>query len=184
MDLNELAGIDETTLSRVYRHFKNDNIPVVVITAFRSKERSKEQNIALNKQIAREARKAGYGYVFLDGAWQDPKSGEELTEDSVLIIGGENDNGKLKGMVKKWIVKYNQDAALWKEEGQGDIALLFQNGSTQKLGAFSPKALASGYTKLRGRGDRTFVFEHAHGERNWISRWAEIIRLTNLKKVG
>jgi hypothetical protein len=170
--LSQLAGLNETSLSRVYSHFKNDAIPVVIVTAFRD-EKSQSQNVSDNKKIASEARAAGYGYVFLDGAWQDPETNEELKEDSILVIGNENDNGKLKGLTNKWIKKYNQDAALWKEENQSDIALLFKGGKIQKLGKFSPKTASHGYTKLRGRGGRVFTFENAYVAKNWLGRWAE-----------
>lgn len=173
--MSELAGLNETSLSRVYSHFKNDEIPVVIVTAFRDNN-SREKNIAGNKAIASEARSAGYGHVFLDGAWQDPNTNEELKEDSILIIGNKNDNGKLKGLVKKWIKKYNQDAALWKEENQSELSLLFQNGTTQKLGKFSAQTAAHGYTRLRGRGGRVFTFENAYVSEGWLGRWSRLTK--------
>jgi hypothetical protein len=173
----DIAGIVEVSLSRVYSHFKNKNIPIAIVTAFRDpEEKPVKKSIADNKSIASEARGAGYGYVFLDGAWQDPNTGEEMKEDSVMIIGKENDNGKLKGMVKNWVGKYNQDAALWKDEGSTEISLLFRDGSTKKIGQkFSPNTAQHGYTRLRGRGGRVFTFESAHKHKSWLGRWNDLI---------
>lgn len=168
--MQTLAGtLNETTLSRVYSHFKNKDIPVAIITAFRD-DRTRSQNISLNKQISSDAKSSGYGYVYLDGAWQDPETKEESKEDSILVIGNKGDNGKLKGLVKKWVKKYNQDAALWKEENSTDVTLLYKGGKTEKLGPFSPKTAAHGYSKLRGRGNRVFTFENAHIEKNWLGK--------------
>ena len=96
--------LKETTLSRVFRHFQNKKIPVGIITAFRN-EFTHNQNEQRNKVLAGNITNAGYGYVYVDGHWKEKSNGGkvDVKEDSILIIGRENDNGKLKGLLKKWI---------------------------------------------------------------------------------
>ena len=45
------SHLKETTLSRVFRHFQNKNIPVGIITAFRD-EFTYKQNVKRNKVLA------------------------------------------------------------------------------------------------------------------------------------
>ncbi len=165
--------ITETTLSRVFKHFESD-LPVTIITAFRG-DYNYEENVKRNKQLASKIRKAGYGYVFVDGHWveKNGNNSDDTSEDSILVIGNEDDNGKLKGLVKKWIKEYDQDAAVFKDENTKNVSLMYQNGSLEDLGTFKPNKIAQAYTKLRGRAGATFVFESASYTKNWIGKLAE-----------
>ena len=174
--MKELAGLYEVSLSRAYNHFQNKEIPVAIITAFRTKQdpneddaKTKAANIAANKKLASDIRSAGYGFTFIDGVWRY-EDGTESSEDSILVIGDKDDNGKLKGLLKKWITTYKQEAAILKDSGSGDVTLVWGNGKTEKLGKFSTSVVQGAYTRLRGRGGRTFKFEHAYLEKNWISK--------------
>jgi hypothetical protein len=177
--------LKEISLSRVFRHFKNKDVPVAIITAFRDKKPSGEEytykeNTQRNRVLAAKIRNAkSYGFVYVDGHWletQDDGSKEAVSEDSILIIGRENDNGKLKGLLKKWIVEYNQDAALFKEEGTTEIVFLNQSGKTDTISnKFSLKKLEVGYTTLRGRRGRSFSFTESHIPHNWLGRWREMV---------
>lgn len=165
--------LNETTLSRVYSHF-NSTRPIAILTAFRGDFTYKD-NIKRNKQLAALIKKAGYGYFFVDGHWveYDGNNSDDSSEDSIFIIGDENDNGKLKGLATKWGKKYNQDAILFKDEQKdAKIELIFQNGSSESIGKFNPNKLAQAYTKLRGRSGHTFVFESVYVEKNWIGKIA------------
>ncbi len=169
--------LKETTLSRVFRHFQNKKIPVGIITAFRN-EFTHNQNEQRNKVLAGNITNAGYGYVYVDGHWKEKSNGGkvDVKEDSILIIGRENDNGKLKGLLKKWIREYNQDAALFKDEGTTSIVLLKQSGTTKTISnSFSLKKLEIGYTKLRGRGGRSFSFDEEREGLGWLGQMIEKI---------
>ena len=80
--------IVETTLSRVYRHFKSKKYPVALISAYRT-ENTAAENLKLHRKLVADVRGAGYGYVIVDGMWIDDKTKEKSNEDSILVIGGE-----------------------------------------------------------------------------------------------
>ena len=185
------SHLKETTLSRVFRHFQNKKIPVGIITAFRD-EFEYGQNVKRNKVLASKIKKARYGFVYVDGHWKekdkDPKSntyGEliDVNEDSILVIGSENDNGKLKGLLKIWVKEYNQDAALFKDEGTTKVVLLDKSGkSTEISNRFSLKQLEFGYTKLHGRGGRSFSFDEERDGLGWLGRMKEKLKTRLVKE--
>ena len=171
--------LKEITLTRVFRHFQNKEIPIAIITAFRN-ERTYKDNKAKNIVLASKIKNFGYGYVYVDGYWveTDKETGEKIDvkEDSILIIGQKNDNGKMKGFLKKLIKEYNQEAAIFKNEGTSSIGLLDSFGNISIISnKFSLKELEIGYTKLRGRGGRTFSFSEERESKNWIGRMKDKI---------
>jgi|TARA_B100001971_G_scaffold30393_1_gene24743 hypothetical protein len=171
------TDLKETTLSRVFRYFHNKKIPVGIITAFRS-DKSYKENVNRNKVLANKITSAKYGYFYVEGHWQDKSDGNKAAakEDSIFIVGGENDNGKLKGLLKKWIREYNQDAALFKDEGTTSIALLEQSGNLINISNnFSLKKIEIGYTRLRGRGKKSFSFDEEREGLGWLGQMIEKI---------
>ena len=179
------SHLKETTLSRVFRHFQNKNIPVGIITAFRD-EFTYKQNVKRNKVLAGKIKKAGYGYVYVDGHWKekDKDTGElvDVNEDSILVIGSEKDSGKLKGLFKKWVKEYNQEAALFKDAGTTEIHFIKQSGDTDQFSQkFSQKKLEIGYNKLRGRSKSVFSFDEERDGDGWWGRRERLIK-ERLKK--
>jgi len=81
------SHLKETTLSRVFRHFQNKNIPVGIITAFRD-EFTYKQNVKRNKVLAGKIKKARYGYVYVDGHWKekDKDRGELVDVKKILLL--------------------------------------------------------------------------------------------------
>ena len=174
------SHLKETTLSRVFRHFQNPNIPVGIITAFRD-EFEYSQNVKRNKTLAGKIKKARYGYIYVDGHWKekDKDTGElvDVNEDSILVIGVKNDSGKLKGLMTKWVKEYNQDAALFKDEGTTEIHFINQSGSGEPFAQkFSQKKLEIGYTKLRGRSKSVFSFDEERDGEGWLGRMERLIK--------
>ena len=174
------SHLKETTLSRVFRHFQNKNIPVGIIPAFRD-EYDYKQNVKRNKVLAGKVKKARYGFIYVDGHWQekDKDTGElvDVNEDSILVVGSENDNGKLKGLLTKWVKEYNQDAALFKDAGTTEIHFIKQSGATDSFAQkFSQKKLEIGYTKLRGRSKGVFSFDEERDGEGWLGRMERLIK--------
>ena len=167
--------IKETSLSRVWRHQNNFAIPFALLTAYRG-EFTQQQNGVRNRTLEVQVRRAGYGFFKLEGVWienQGTDKEERVVEESLFVIGNKDDNGKLKGLVKKWIKEYNQDAALFRpENNNGKAILIFKNGKEENLGKLSINKTGQAYSKLRNK-NATFVFEHAYYAKNWIDAIVE-----------
>lgn len=162
--------VNETSLSRVWRHQNDFEIPFALLTAYRG-EYTAKQNKARNKKLEAQVRKAGYGFFKLEGVWIENEGTPEeqrVVEESLFVIGGKDDGGRLKGLVKGWVKEYNQDAALFRpEDNKGNAILIFKNGKEEKLGKLSVNKTGQAYSKLRNK-NATFVFEHAYFPKNWI----------------
>lgn len=192
----ECAGlITEVSLSRALAHFKNKNIPVGIITAFRDKS-TYSQNVAKNVTLASTFKSSGYGYTFLDGGWSEKKTEDDDTtiiygpdgkpemvdveETSVFVIGNKGDDGNLLELMLKQANRFKQDSILFKPEGELDVYIIDADGSKFKIGnSFTKKKLEDGWSQLRGgrsgkshsrgRKGRVFAFESAHIKKSMFS---------------
>jgi len=165
--------INEVSLSRVWKHAGSKDKSFSIITAFRD-ENGLEKNIKLNKQLAGKIKNSGFGYFYLDGHWiENQGEAEEINvaEKSIFIVG--DSDGKLKGLVKKWIKEYNQDACIFKPSDSEIVELIFQDGSTEKVGKFRPNKISQAYSKLKN--GRTFIFENAYNGDNNITKYSKKI---------
>ena len=80
--------ITEIKMSRVLKHFTQQEYPVGIITAFRG-DKERKDNVANNKSLASFLRNKDYGFVYVDGAWienQGRKDEKSVSEDSILVI--------------------------------------------------------------------------------------------------
>jgi len=165
--------IGESSLGRIFQHLDNPNRPVAFITAFRGGQENRHENLRRNRQLAGQVKKAGYGYTFIDGGWienQGTPEEQKVEEDTVFIVGNENDSGNLKGLVKKLMVQYDQDGVLFKPAGGNEVHLLLNSGENINLGKFTMGTAEEGYSRIRGR---EFHFESTREPRkNWISNIA------------
>lgn len=177
--------LTEVKLSRVFNHFTNPDIPVGVITTFR-KDKPVEDGLRDNKILAQKLRSAGYGYVWVDGAWKetDEETGEkvDVEEDSILVVGNENDNGKLYKLLLDKTKEYNQDGFMFKPEGTTEVFIVDKNGTKDKIAdgedGFKLDKFEYGYTTLRGGGaGKVFSFHEAYRELNWIGKRQRYERL-------
>lgn len=167
--------LSEASLGRTYHHLNNNEIPVAFITAFRGGAENYKDNVAANKMLAADIQNAKhFGYFFIEGGWIENEGTEQeqrVHEDSIFIVGNKNDNGALKGYVRKWIKEYNQDGALYKPEGGADVHLITDTGEEVNLGKFSIGTAEEGYSRIRGK---EFHFESVRApDKNWISRIAK-----------
>jgi hypothetical protein len=173
----------ESSLSRIWQH-SNSEISIGIITAFRN-EHTKKQNIERNKELAAKIKNVGYGYFYIDGYWIENQGTDKefhVSEKSIFIIGNEKDNGKLKWWLKKWIMEYNQDAAILKAENSDDLEVINNDGSMIKIGKFSPNKIAQAYSNLK-KG-RTFVLESFEYDSNWLGKFNDWVTSANDKPCG
>lgn len=176
----DLKGpVKEASLGRTYQHINNKDIPVAMITAFVGDEfgnpkDSYDDNMKRNKMLAADIKNAKhFGFYYIKGGWIETRHGKEtfVDEDSIFIVGSKNDNGALKGYIRKWIKEYDQNAALYKPQGSDHLFIISEDGSETDIGTFSIGAAEEGYSKIRGR---EFHFESEYAaDKNWISRLAK-----------
>jgi hypothetical protein len=165
--------INETSLSRVWKHFNSDKT-VVILTAFRG-DNEMSKNISDNKSIASEFKKNKFGYFFVDGFWIENKGESDerkVSEDSIFVIANKEDSEKLISLANK----YKQDAIFVKTDVE--TYLLFKNGSKEKLaGGLQPNKIGEFYTKLRNnKKSNTFVFEGARENYGFFGNFASKIQ--------
>lgn len=168
--------LDEAGLSRILTHIETRNIGFV--TAFRGGSSVPlEQNRARNRQLQSDIRQAGFGFLRVQGSWPENEGTPEeqqVVEESFLVIGKEgDDNGQLKGFLKKVGAKYNQDAVIFKPWNTTTASLIFMsNPSTlEPIGTFSlnPQNINKMYSKFKGH---KFVFHRLSEQRGFFSRLA------------
>lgn len=156
----------ESSLSRVYSHFKSDR-EIGIMTAFRG-EYDEEKNTKRNQELAKKVRAAGYGFIWVDGAWIENEGTENekhVSEVSLMIIGDASDKNELKPLLLKWAKEYNQDGVVHKPGGQNKKTdILDKNGGNiVSLSGAKFDKVAENYTKLRrgSHAGRSFVLESA-----------------------
>lgn len=160
----------ESSLSRVWHHFKNDDKQVAILTAFRG-EYDRDENVARNRELAAKIRKLGYGFFFVDGYWIENRGTPEeqhVSEDSIFVIAPASKKDFTK-QIHELGNDYNQDAVLVKDSS--GVKLIYKNGSTETLGDIQPGKLSQAYTKLRSnKRSNTFVFENERDDIGFVSR--------------
>jgi hypothetical protein len=164
--------LTETSLSRVWDTFTNPDIVAGIMSASRQ-ERSPRENAAATLELSWKVRAAGYGFVYVDGHWVEmgPTGlAKPVDETSIVIRGGAKDNGRLKGYLRKWMAEYDQEGVIFKPEGETYVILMTENGTETRIGRFHPDRAADMMTKLRGNGERSFVFESAYESMGFMGR--------------
>lgn len=158
--------LNEVKMSRVYGHFTGPR-PVAIITAFRG-ERTLEENTKLNRELAGTIRSAGFGFVWVDGAWIENKgtdSENHASEVSIMVIGDEGSDDSMFAMLVDAAKKYNQDGFVFKGSGKSQVKVYDKHGEVMvSFDRVSMDTISDMYTRLRsgGHAGRSFVFE---GER-------------------
>jgi hypothetical protein len=167
--------LNETTLSRVWSHAENPLIPIGLMSASRKgmPDAVKHQKTL---DLAADVRNEGYGYFFVDGHYTE--AGGPVEETSVFIVGAPQDNGRLKGLMRRWLHDYSQESVLFKPEGSNRGVLLTDAGTELDIGVMHPNRVGEMMTKLRGRGDRPFVFESAYESMSFFGRLLAKVRAT------
>jgi hypothetical protein len=160
--------INEASLGRIYQHVVSN--PKMknwgVVTASRG-ELTPAENKQRNKELEADLRKMGYGFVHVDGMWQEcrkpdteykdcPDDMKVPTEEKSLFIPNISQQ-HIQALGKK----YQQDSVLFADEkakANGEATFIdSKSGEAFNIGKFSPGKIAQGYSKMKG--GRVFTFE-------------------------
>jgi hypothetical protein len=160
--------INEASLGRIYQHVVSN--PKMknwgVVTASRG-ELTPAENKQRNKELENDLRKMGYGFVHVDGMWQEcrkpdteykdcPDDMKVPTEEKSLFIPNISQE-HIQALGKK----YQQDSVLFADEkakANGEATFIdSKSGEAFNIGKFSPGKIAQGYSKMKG--GKVFTFE-------------------------
>jgi hypothetical protein len=160
--------LDESSIGRIHQHVVSN--PKVknwgVVTASRG-ELTSAENKQRNKELENDLRKMGYGYVHVDGMWQEcrkpdteykdcPDDMKVPTAEKSLFIPNISQE-HIQSLGKK----YQQDSVLFADEktkAKGEATFIdSKSGEAFNIGKFSPGKVAQGYSKLKG--GQVFTFE-------------------------
>ena len=160
--------LNEASLGRIYQHVVSN--PKMknwgVVTASRG-ELTAAENKQRNKELENDLRKLGYGYVHVDGMWQEcrkpdteykdcPDDMKVPTQEKSLFIPNISQE-HIQSLGKK----YQQDSVLFADEetkAKGEATFIdSKSGEAFNIGKFSPGKIAQGYSKLKG--GQVFTFE-------------------------
>ena len=160
--------INEASLGRIYQHVVSN--PKMknwgVVTASRG-ELTPAENKQRNKELENDLRKLGYGFVHVDGMWQEcrkpdteykdcPDDMKVPTEEKSLFIPNISQE-HIQALGKK----YQQDSVLFADEkakAKGEATFIdSKSGEAFNIGKFSPGKIAQGYSKMKG--GKVFTFE-------------------------
>jgi hypothetical protein len=160
--------INEASLGRIYQHVVSN--PKMknwgVVTASRG-ELTPAENKKRNKELENDLRKLGYGFVHVDGMWQEcrkpdteykdcPDDMKVPTEEKSLFIPNIS-----KEHIQALGKKYQQDSVLFADEAtkaKGEATFIdSKSGEAFNIGKFAPGKIAQGYSKLKG--GQVFTFE-------------------------
>lgn len=152
-----MENIYEASLSRVWQHAQGDR-DFAIISASRGKF-STETNNARNKKMAGMFKNAGWGYFWVDGFWIENEGTPQeihVKENSLFVIS--NGKSDFENYIKACAELFNQDGYIIKNKN-GIFLVLLNENKRINIGQFHPDKVAQAYTKLHGRGGRTFVLE-------------------------
>ena len=169
-----MTQFNESSLSRVWQHFGDPDTCAAILTGFRNNY-SREQNVARNKTLAAQIKNHGWGYVYVDGAWDETDDNGNkvmVAEDSILVIAPDHKDNFAE-IIHTLGNQYEQDAVLVKDEK--GTRLVFANGSEKPTGTIRPGELGDIYTKLRtNKKASTFIFKEERDDIGWIARLAGV----------
>jgi beta-glucosidase/6-phospho-beta-glucosidase/beta-galactosidase len=192
-EVSSMQMLDEASLVRLWQHTQERNIGI--ITAYRGRYPVSE-NKKRNSQLQAEIRSAGFGFYKVEGRYIEGYGSEvskDVKEQAFLVIGEKgNDNGKLKGILKKFGTKYDQDSILYKSfDGKGMLigtqdkdedgnAVEFPGmGKEISVGDFKPMKVSQFYSRMKGK---PFVFEAYQEADTFNTAWLRHLMNNNMTK--
>ena len=197
-NLTEIANqvgsmLDEGSLSRLWKHTTERNIGM--LTAYRGRYPVSE-NKTRNAKLQADIRAAGFGFFRVEGHYIEGYGSaveKDVKEQSFLVIGEMgNDNGKLKGFLKKWGAKYNQDSVFYKSFDNKGMLIGTQSkdedgnavdfpgmGKEYMVGDFHPMKMGQFYSKMKGK---PFVFESYQEADTFNTAWLRYLMNSDTAK--
>lgn len=181
-EVSNMLPLDEASMIRLHKHTLERNIGI--ITAYRGRYPVSE-NKRRNSMLQADIRSAGYGFYNVEGHYIEGYGSEvskDVKERAFLVIGDKgNDNGKLKGLLKNWGAKYNQDSVLYKSFDEKAMLIGTQSkdedgnavefpgmGKEVSVGDFKPMKISQFYSKMKGK---PFVFESYQEADSFMTAW-------------
>lgn len=160
--------LNEASLGRIYQHVVSN--PKMknwgVVTASRG-ELSAAENKQRNKELEDDLRKMGYGFVHVDGMWQECRKPDTEYKDcpddmkvptkekSIFVPNISQEHIQSLGK------KYQQDSVLYADaetRAKGEATFIdSKSGEAFNIGQFSAGKIAQGYSKIKG--GKVFTFE-------------------------
>ncbi len=187
MDSCRTYMLNEASLIRLYQHTVERNIGI--ITAYRGRYPTSE-NKRRNSVLQADIRAAGFGFYRVEGHYIEGYGSDvskDVKEQCFLVIGDKgNDDGKLKGLMKKWGAKYNQDSIFYKSFDEKAVLIGTQSkdedgnpvefpglGKEVSVGVYKPMKMGQFYSRMKGK---PFVFESYGIPKTWIEMYAEYLQ--------
>jgi len=174
--LNEYDNIiTEVKLSRVLKHFTQQEYPVGIITAFRG-DLNRKNNVARNKSLVSYFRDNNYRVVFVDGVWienQGEKDEKSVPEDSIFVMGSKGTNfDEFSSDLQSQAKKYDQDAYLAHDHKNKIIQIINKSGViVDKFSKFKIGNVATAFSKFRKNGNNgNFFVERFRFPMSFIAR--------------
>jgi hypothetical protein len=163
--IGDKEAIHEASLGRIWHHAQKSGAnSFAMLTSWRQ-NLDKKENQKRFSILKSQVRNMGLGFNVLTGHWRECQDSTlpydqcpedqlvDAVEPSLFITGISMEQATNLG--NDW----DQDAVVFSgPETNGDVNLLFRDGSKMELGKFSPMSIAQAYSELKG--GRTFRFEY------------------------
>ncbi len=159
----ECQCVQETSLNRVKS--KSDKGGMAIMSAERG-DKSKSQNKARSKQLAKDIRGAGLpGPTKVKGRYTEnpgTKDEKKVSEKSYVVSSGKKGKRKFKKAITKLGAKYNQDSVLVQKKKSASLTGTSKTswpgkGKNVKVGKMKPGRTGEFDTKVK---NKTFTYEN------------------------
>jgi len=159
----ECQCVQETSLNRVKS--KSDKGGMAIMSAERG-DKSKSQNKARSKQLAKDIRGAGLpGPTKVKGRYTEnpgTKDEKKVSEKSYVVSSGKKGKRKFKKAIAKLGAKYNQDSVLVQKKKSASLTGTSKTswpgkGKNVKVGKMNPGKTGEFDTKVK---NKTFTYEN------------------------
>jgi len=161
--------LNESSLARIKQHVLNRNIGI--ITANRG-ESSAEENLTKNRNLEKDIRKAGHGFIHVKGRYIEnrgtPKEKTVDSEHSYIVVGNKGDDrGALRGFLLHHGQKYGQESTLYKPHNSTTAKFLHTKadpskhinvGDEEDIGHFHPEKIGDYHSSLLHKKKGSFSF--------------------------
>ena len=168
----------ESSLSRIYRDFKDNEFGI--ITSWRVGSKDNKQNLSALKSAVRSA---GFGYVRIDGVGQEEDENgkvRSVKEPSLLVKNVKKgniplmDSSKFQSFMVKLAHRYNQWGIVLHNPQKGTRLIQTSDDGRKvtktaaTMSSFNPMKVAQFYSSLKGKPFTFEGFKYADAPDNWI----------------